>query len=215
MFKLDLHTHSTASPDGGISAEQYAQVLEDGLLDFIAVTDHNSIDHAVHLHELLGEAIIVGEEITAHEGELIGLFLTEAIPPGLTALETAQAIRSQGGLVYLPHPFETVRKGLSPTIVDQIIELVDVIEVFNGRAVFQNKGPQATTVARINGKPGAAASDAHGVKGLGTAFSTIKQSPTAANLVNQLTVAHLTMHRPPLQTLLYPKAHRLKKRFGR
>lgn len=215
MLKVDFHTHSSASPDGGISTEQYAQVLEDGTLDYVAITDHNTTTKALELHSLLGEQIIVGEEITAREGELIGLFLKETIPAGLSALETAQAIRKQGGLVYIPHPFETVRKGIPQSTLEQIMELVDIIEVFNGRAFFQNKGPAATTVARLNHKPGVASSDAHGVKGLGTAYTTIKKKPTKESLLAELKVAHLTMHRPPLHTLLYPKTNRIRKRLYR
>jgi predicted metal-dependent phosphoesterase TrpH len=213
MYKIDLHTHSISSPDGGITPAQYQHVIEDGLLDYIAITDHNKIEQAVELKKSFGNAVIIGEEITAYEGEIIGLFLTDKIPGGMSALETVRAIKEQGGLVYIPHPFETVRKGLSKTNLEQIMHYVDIIEVFNGRAVFQNKGPQATTVARLNNKPGAASSDAHGIKGLTVTFSQITEKPTAKNLVKQLHTSHLTMNRPPLKTLLYPKANRIRKRF--
>lgn len=213
MFKIDLHTHSTGSVDGGISAAQYAQAIENGTLDFIAVTDHDSITHAVQLKKTLGEHIIVGEEISTREGEIIGLFLKEAIPSGLSALEVVQAIHKQDGLVYVPHPFETVRHGVSATVLEHIMEEVDIIEIYNGRAIFQNKGPQATTVARLNNKPGAASSDAHGAKGLGCAYSQLKHKPTSKNLVDELQTAHLMMRHPPLKTLLYPKINRFRKRF--
>lgn len=215
MYKVDLHTHSIASRDGGITPAQYRQVIEDGLLDFIAVTDHNKIDQAVELHEALGDAIIVGEEINAYEGEIIGLFLKERIPRDMSALETVQAIKQQGGLVYIPHPFETVRRGIPKTTLEQIMDKVDIIEVFNGRAVFQNKGPEATTIARLNNKPGAASSDAHGFKGLCATYSQLKHKPTVDTLVNQLQTAHLTMNRPPLKTLLYPKVNRIRKGWQR
>ena len=215
MLKLDLHTHSSTSPDGAITMDQYARVIEDGTLDYVAVTDHDSIAHALELRKMLGDHIIVGEEITSSEGEIIGLFLRSAVPAHLTALETAQEIKRQGGLVYIPHPFETVRKGITAPTLDHIMELVDIIEVYNGRAVLQNKGPKAATTARLHSKPGAASSDAHGVKGLGTAYSAIKEAPTPKNLLSQLETAHLVMKRPPFKTLLYPKANRLKKRFVR
>ncbi len=215
MFKLDLHTHSSASPDGAITVEQYAQIIEDGALDYIAVTDHDTVTKALELQRTLGEHIIIGEEITTTEGEIIGLFLTSPVPPQLSALETVQAIKRQGGLVYIPHPFETVRKGINQVTLDHIIEFVDIIEVYNGRAVLQNKGPQAATIARLKNKPGAASSDAHGAKGLGTAFTNIKDIPTAKNLCSLLETGHLTMHRPPLTSLLYPKVNRLKKRLAR
>ena len=86
MFKVDLHTHSSASHDGGISFEQYQLALSTGLLDAIAVTDHNSIETAQALHELLGDQIIVGEEIMTSQGEIIGLFLKQPIAPGQSAV---------------------------------------------------------------------------------------------------------------------------------
>lgn len=95
MPKIDLHTHSIASKDGAITADDYERMLETGLLDYIAVTDHNRIDFAAELHAKLGEKIIVGEEIKTTEGEIIGLYLTEAIPALLTPEETVQRIKEQ------------------------------------------------------------------------------------------------------------------------
>src|SRR5260370_13768234 len=120
MFRVDLHTHSGGSWEGELQAADYRRAVEQGGLDFIAVTDHNSIDFAAEVHAELGEKIIIGEEVTAREGELMGLFLTEVIPAGLSAAETAAKIHEQGGLVYIPHPFETVRKGLPMAALDAI-----------------------------------------------------------------------------------------------
>lgn len=215
MYKVDLHTHSIASRDGGITPAQYRQTIEDGLLDYIAITDHDKIDQAIKLNQLLGDRIIIGEEISTLEGEIIGLFLTECIPSGLSALDTVKAIKKQAGLVYIPHPLETLRHGLTKTTIEHIISFIDIIEVFNSRAVFQNKGPSATTIARINSKAGAASSDAHGIKGLSTTYSQIEQKPNVKNLVKLLQTAHLTMNRPPLKALLYPKVNRFKKSWNR
>ena len=100
MIKIDLHTHSVGSPDGGITLEEYARLLDDKVLDMIAVTDHDSIEQALVIQNKLGPRIIIGEEITSLEGEIIGLFLNQKVEPGLTAKKTVQAIKSQGGLVY-------------------------------------------------------------------------------------------------------------------
>lgn len=215
MIKVDLHTHSVASRDGGITAAQYQRIIESGELDYIAITDHNKVAFAIELQKTLGDRIIVGEEINTTEGEIIGLFLKEAIPRDQTPAATVAAIKDQGGLVYIPHPFETVRRGLSEASLQQIIKQVDIIEVFNGRAVFQNKGPKATMVARMHNKPGAASSDAHGVKGLVSAYSIIKNAPTVKNLPELLKTGKLTMKHPPLKTLLYPKANRIRKGWKR
>lgn len=215
MFKIDLHTHSSASPDGGITPKGYASLINDGVLDFVAVTDHNTIAGAQDLQRSLGDRIIIGEEITCLEGELIGLFLNKKIIPGLTALDTAKAIRAQGGIVYVPHPLETVRKGLTKDALDTIESFVDIVEVHNGRAVFQNRGPKAHTWARLNGKVVAASSDAHGATGIGHTYSSVAAAPTAANLVKLMSKAHFVVKRPPLHSLFYPKYHRLRKKVER
>lgn len=210
VLKIDLHTHSTASPDGGVSATEYASLLKNRVLDFIAVTDHDRIDMALELQKSLGDHIIVGQEITTTQGELIGLFLNASVQPGLDALTTAKKIVAQGGLVYVPHPFETVRKGISKATLDTIANLVDIVEVHNGRAFFQNKGPEATSWARLHNKASAASSDAHGKKGLGTCYNEVSQPPTAQNLVKLLATSHLSTSRPPIRSLLYPKLNRIR-----
>lgn len=210
MIKIDLHTHSIASPDGGIKPEQYTQALEHSL-DCLAVTDHDNISMAQKLHSSLGNRIIVGQEITTSEGDIIGLFLTSRVEPHQSPLAAAQAIRSQGGLVYVPHPFEIMRAGLSEEALIPIVDLIDIVEIHNGRALFQNHGPKAATWARLNRKASAASSDAHGYKGLGSTYTSIAEIPTAKNLVKLLHKARFTTSRPPLKTLFYPKLQRLSK----
>lgn len=215
MVNIDLHTHSEHSPDGGISAAQYAQLLESGTLQCIAVTDHNSVDFALSLHEQYGDAIIVGSEIMSRDGEIIGLYLRENVSANMSAHETAQAIKAQGGLVYIPHPFETVRHGMHPAALEAITDLVDIIEVCNGRAVFQNRGSQALVWSRLNNVAGAASSDAHGIKGIGDTYTTVSELPTKETLVGLLEKSTRATKRASTRSILYPKYHRLRKKFGK
>lgn len=210
MIKIDLHTHSFGSPDGSITTEQYQQILVDGNLDMIAITDHDEIQAAKEIQSKLGDKIIVGQEITTTEGEITGLFLTDLVKPGLSALATVKAIKEQDGLVYVPHPFETVRKGITREILDQITDYVDIVEVHNGRAFFQNKGPKAAVWARLNNKSVAASSDAHGQKGLGTSFTILPKLPSKETLVELLKAGRVTTGKPPVSSLLYPKLNRLR-----
>src|ERR1700690_3423004 len=99
-ISLDLHTHSILSHDGGVTEADYTTILNHGILDCVAVTDHNQILFAQRLHTRFKNRIIVGEEISTAEGHLIGLFLTRAIAPGLSAEKTAYHIKEQNGLVY-------------------------------------------------------------------------------------------------------------------
>ena len=214
MYKVDLHTHSIASVDGGIKPEQYAKALESEMLDYIAITDHDRIDFALGLNKALGDKIIVGQEVTTADGDIIGLFLHEPIEAGLRAVQAAQKIHDQGGLVYIPHPFETVRSGITVETLDELAELVDIVEVFNGRAVFQNHGPKAAAWAKSHGKAGASSSDAHGFKGLGNSYSVINEAPSRGALVNNLSMQSLAHRSAPLYTLLYPKLNRALKKMG-
>ncbi len=213
MYKIDLHTHSVASPDGGITAEQYARALSSGMLDLVAVTDHNSIDFATQLKDHLGEHIIVGEEIMTTSGEIIGLYLTEAIRPGLSPLETVKKIKDQDGLVYIPHPFESIRHGLHPAVMEELHDFIDIVEVVNGRAFWQNRSAQTAIWVRLNHSRSAASSDAHGFKGLGRTFTQTKSLPNRGSLLDEIAHGTPMTERPTTRALLYPKYHRLRKKL--
>lgn len=213
MFKVDLHTHSIASHDGGISALQYERALNTGLLDMIAITDHNTTEFALQMQQQLGDRIIVGEEIMTTRGEIIGLYLTQTIPSGLTPTETIEQIRSQGGIVYVPHPFETIRSGLSPSVLEEIASTIDLIEICNGRAFLQNRSSQTVVWSRLNNVTGAASSDAHGSLGLGKTYSSLPEIPTKENLIELLQRATHHTGRPSARSLLYPKYHKLRKKI--
>lgn len=190
---------------------QYRAVLESGRLDCIAITDHNRIDFATQAKTQLGERIIVGEEIMTNAGEIVGLYLHEQIEPGLSPEDTVAAIRAQDGLVYIPHPFETVRKGLHPAALERIQADVDIIEVCNGRAFLQNRGEQALVWAKLNQIAPAASSDAHGVRGLGRTYTSLRSAPVRETLLDQLLGSTLHTGRPGIRSLLYPKYHKIRK----
>jgi predicted metal-dependent phosphoesterase TrpH len=213
-YAIDLHTHSIASPDGSLGLEDYQSILEQGRLQYVAITDHNTIEMAQYVQSQLGEAIIVGEEITTNEGEIIGLYLTRPIAPTATAQDAVRAIKAQGGLVYVPHPFETVRKGISPQTLQKIARDIDIIEVHNGRAIFQNFSKDALGWGKTHNVPGAASSDAHGRAGWGRTCSIIEQVPTRDNLSGQLGFAQLHRGFVGARGIMYPKLNRIRKRFG-
>jgi len=209
MPRVDLHTHSIASPDGGLTLQDYRSMLESGRLDAVAITDHNRIDFALNARAEIGNAIIVGEEITAREGEIVGLYLNEPVPAGLSALETAELIRGQGGLVYIPHPFETARKGLLKTTLDEIAAYIDIVETHNGRTL-QNRGRQAGEWATAHKLPGASSSDAHGQRGWGNTASELEQLPTRETLAALLDGATLNTASTGFVGRLYPKLNRVR-----
>lgn len=215
-YKVDLHTHSYGSPDGGLSLEAYRSMLASCNLDYVAITDHNTVETAVEIQKklgTLGRKIIVGEEITTIEGEIIGLYLTRTIPQKLSPEETIGQIHAQGGLVYIPHPFETVRSGISLETLKRILTTIDVIETCNGRAVFQDKSVLAKTLAVTHSIATAASSDAHGSRGWDRTYSVLTEPPTRDNLVSLLRAASFQEGKVGLG-ILYPKFNRLKRLLG-
>ncbi len=211
-YKLDLHTHSYGSRDGSLQVKDYRFFLQNGLLDHIAITDHNCIETALTIQKELaelGKRIIVGEEIMTTQGELVGLFLSKLIPAGLTPLETSRLIHAQGGLVYVPHAFETVRSGLSAPALNEIAQDIDIVETFNGRAVFQNRSKVASLWAKQNARSAAASSDAHGRFGWGYTYSVVEAVPDHENLPRLLSAATYSKQYVGWG-ILYPKFNRLK-----
>ena len=214
MVKIDLHTHSTASPDGGISADQYEEAIIKGVVDMVAITDHNRIDFAKKLAKKFGDKIIVGEEILTTGGEIIGLYLEEKIPANLTPIDTIRLIKEQGGLVYIPHPLETFRNGLQINTLEEILDFIDIVEIGNGRAVFQSKYAQILVWSNLNHLAGAASSDAHGKHGLGHTYTSVSELPTKNNIKELLIKGTPILKRPTLRALLYPKYYRIIQRYS-
>lgn len=214
MYKVDLHTHSVASSDGGISLYQYQYILEEQILDVLAITDHGTTDFALNAQQVLGSSrVIAGQEIMTSAGEIIGLFLKATISDGLSPEATIDNIKAQNGLVYIPHPFETIRHGLHPEILESLVNSVDIIEVCNGRAFLQNRGQQSVVWARLNHKPGAAGSDAHSLKGVGRTYNNLSDKPNQSNLAELLRRGTIITKRPLASALLAPKFNRIKKKI--
>jgi predicted metal-dependent phosphoesterase TrpH len=212
MYKLDLHTHSIASPDGSLTLSDYQKILESNSLSYIAVTDHNTLDFASKAADKLGSRIIVGEEIMTSDGEIIGLYLNKPIPAGLSAQTAMERIRAQGGLVYIPHPFLKKRHGLTQAILDSVQEHIDIMEVFNGRAILQNKSLSAKKWAETHNIAGASSSDAHGLHGWGRTYTLVDKAPTLHNLKDILKTADQHQQKVGVIGAMYPKANRFKKR---
>jgi predicted metal-dependent phosphoesterase TrpH len=117
-------------------------------------------------------------------------------------------------VVYVPHPFETVRKGIKPAALYKIADLVDIMEMYNGRALFQNKSAESEAWARAHHNPGAASSDAHGRIGWGNTYSEIGVVPTAATLATALQRARYNKELVGFRGIAYPKYNRLRKWLG-
>jgi glycosyltransferase involved in cell wall biosynthesis len=172
LLDVDLHMHTDHSGDCATPVEVLLQTAQAQGLGAIAVTDHNEVSGALAARELAadyGVKVIVAEEVkTASQGEVIGLFIEERIPRGMTLAETVAEIRRQGGLVYVPHPFDRMHAVPDYEHLLGIVEDVDAIEVYNPRVAIGSFNEEAARFAAKYRIPGGAGSDAHVAQGLGS-----------------------------------------------
>jgi len=170
--RVDCHLHTMWSGDSTTTPEELAAAVATTGIDVLCITDHNEIRGAVDLRHDLGCRVVVGEEVKTHAGELIGLFLTERVPAGLPAAEAAAAIRAQGGLVYVPHPFDPMRRNLAGPALIELADagLLDAIEAFNAKTSSPSLNRQAEAFATEHGLAAGAGSDAHVPAALGAAY---------------------------------------------
>jgi predicted metal-dependent phosphoesterase TrpH len=168
----DLHMHTSFSHDCSIPPEELVAHAEEQGLGAIAVTDHNVFGGALAAVEAARDReliVIPGEEVkTGGDGEVIGLFLEEEIPRGMSFAETVAAIREQGGLVYVPHPFDRMHSIPSPATLSRHLADIDVFEVYNARLLFEAYNDEALRFARKYNLTEGAGSDAHVLQGVGT-----------------------------------------------
>jgi predicted metal-dependent phosphoesterase TrpH len=168
----DLHLHTSWSHDCQIEVAELLDHAEGVGLGAIAVTDHNVFGGALEAAALARDrelTVIPGEEVkTDSQGEVIGLFLREEIPRGMSFGDTIAAIREQGGIVYLPHPFDRIHTCPDPATIHRHLAEIDVLEVYNARLLFETYNDEALRFARKYGLQMGAGSDAHVLQGVGT-----------------------------------------------
>jgi len=173
LIEVDLHMHTDHSGDCATPVDVLIQTARDRGLGAIAITDHNEVSGALEARKLAEELgdikVIVAEEVkTAEQGEVIGLFLEERIPKGLTMAETIAEIRRQGGLVYVPHPFDRFHSVPDYEHLLDIVEEIDLLEVFNPRVALTSFNEEAVRFATKYRIVPAAGSDSHVAQGLGS-----------------------------------------------
>ncbi len=192
--RMDCHLHTALSGDAVTTIDQLAERVQAEHLDVVCITDHNVTAAAIAAAERgIGARVIIGEEIRTRDGDLIGLFLTERIPYVLPLDEAVRLIRDQGGLVYLPHPFDPGRSSLRAAAQRLCASgVADVIEVFNAKVEDQRYNDQAVALAARFGLPGAAGSDAHDPDGIGAAYLELPDFDGPAEFLAALQRAEIT-----------------------
>jgi len=214
LLKADFHIHTEYSMDSNTPLEKViSRCLETGI-NCIAISDHGTIEGAVKMQSLAPFPVIVAEEILTSIGDIIGMFLKETIPSGLSVEQVISRIRAQGGLVYIPHPFDTLfRHALGGKMLEVLAEQIDIIEVFNARSPFPWYSAKALAFAEKYGIAKSAGSDAHTPGEIGNAYVEMPEFNGKDDFLNALAKGKIFGH------MTNPLLHfasawtRLKKQF--
>ena len=199
----DLHMHTEHSHDCAVPVPDLLDHAERIGLGAIAVTDHNVFSGAQEAVELARDrplTVIPGEEVKTDAGEVIGLFLSEEIPRGMSWADTIAAIREQGGVVYLPHPFDRLHTIPDAGTLHRHLAEIDIFEVYNARLLFEAFNDEALRFARKYNLTMGAGSDAHVLQGVGTGLVRLRAFETAEEFLISLRSAEI-VRRP--KSLLY------------
>jgi predicted metal-dependent phosphoesterase TrpH len=189
---VDFHIHTRFSRDSILTEERFIEKAIERGLTHVAITNHNNVEGAIAVRDKVRDlgltdrlTVILGEEVSTSDGEVVGVFLTKTIPRGLSANETADEIHRQGGLVSIPHPFDPfrgshIKEGPLRNLAD--VGKIDMVEVFNCRVTLQQHNIEAAEFAKRYGIPGIAASDSHSSFEVAMAFNAMPAFETADEL---------------------------------
>jgi predicted metal-dependent phosphoesterase TrpH len=195
---VDLHCHTSASFDSLADPAKVVAAAADRGLTHLIVTDHDVVTGALRARDAApaGLTVIIGQEIRTKAGDLIAAFIERPIERGLTATDAIAAVRDQGGLVGLPHPYDRLRSSiLRDALHESVMSLVDWIEVHNARLVGRGN-ERAAEAAREHERPGVAVSDAHTVMEVAVAYTVLDGDPTTpAGMLAALPAAELVTGR--------------------
>jgi len=194
--RVDLHSHTMWSGDSTTTPEEVHEAVVEAGLDVLCITDHNAIRGAQELAAQLPCRVIIGEELRTHAGEIIGLFLTERIPFGTPPAEAARSIRAQGGLVYIPHPFDPMRRNLAEPALVELAEagLIDALEVINAKTSLRSLNERAGAFAASYDIAAGAGSDAHVPLALGSAYVEMPDFDGPAEFLRSLRQGRVVGH---------------------
>ena len=179
---IDLHCHTAASFDSLADPTKVVRAAAARGLTHLVITDHDRVDGAYRARDAAPAelTVIIGEEVRTADGDLIAAFLEDPVAPGMSAAETVAAVRAQGGVVGIPHPFDRFRGSLSKSAtLDALAPLVDWVEVHNARLVGSGN-LCAAEFAHEHDLPGVAVSDAHAVLEVGVAYTALVGDPSSA-----------------------------------
>jgi len=180
-----MHCHTRLSADSLNDPRRLVETAASRGIGALCVTDHNGLKNALALSQMsdLPIKVIPSEEVKTSEGEIIGYFLWELVPKGLSPEETVKRIKGQGGLVCVPHPFDTLRTAsrLQTPALDRLVQQdsIDILEVFNARSLHHTDNDRALQYAKKHNLAMSAGSDAHTLMEVGRAYMEVPDFTSA------------------------------------
>jgi len=191
-----MHSHSMWSGDSTTTPDELERAVVESGVDVLCITDHNTITGAVALADRLPCRVIVGEEVRTNAGEVIGLFIDERLPMGTSPATAAASVRQQGGVVYVPHPFDPMRRNLTERALVELCDagLVDALEVLNAKTSLGHLNDRAAAFASERGLAHGAGSDAHVPDALGAAYVEMPDFDGPADFVAKLREGRVVGH---------------------
>ena len=213
-IRVELHCHTNWSPDCGIDPAKLLETACRKGLDMIAITDHNQIGGAFEARDIRSFPVIVGEEIKTDRGELLGYFLQEYIPPGMSVIDTARAIMEQGGIVSVPHPFDRYRSSaIGRDALFEIASELDMIEIFNSRNIKLEDNAAARNFQEARELVPAVGSDAHSLIEIARSYQEIEPFNDAREFLAVMAHAKFTTRKSSNLIHFISTYQKLRKRY--
>ena len=215
LWQVELHSHTHWSKDCVVDFDTIIRRCEKLGIDRIAITDHNTADGALAMQKIAPDLVIVGEEIMTTQGELLGYFMKESIPEGLSPEETIRQLRDQGAVISVAHPFDRLRKGAwREEDLLRIIDKVDAIESFNARCLFPQDNERALVFAAKHNLIGTIGSDAHSRVEYGRALARVQPFEGAADFLESLRTAEFVPRYSSFIVHFHSKTAKWSKKLG-
>ena len=216
MLKADLHIHTEYSMDCGTPLHKIIERCQELGINCIAIADHGTVEGALEMQRIAPFKIIVAEEILTPYGEIMGMFLKESVPSGLSVEQTIARIRAQDGIVCIPHAFDVLRpSALNPKVIEEIAREIEVIEVFNARSLLHHSSEKVLAFARKYDIAQSAGSDAHVPSSIGDAYVEMPEFEGRSDFIQALNKGKIIGRRTNPLTHFASAWNKLKNRAWR
>jgi predicted metal-dependent phosphoesterase TrpH len=213
VIRADFHIHTKYSMDCEMALEDIVNRCLKMNLDCIAVSDHGTIEGAMKMQEIAPFKVIVAEEVLTPNGEIMGMFLQETIPSGISVDQAIMRISEQGGVVCLPHPFDPFRGlSLKSEEIDVLAKKIDIVEVFNARSPINSTADKALDYALKHNLPTTAGSDSHSLGEIGRTYVEMPDFNTIEEFLDALRQGKISQHKASIFVHLNTTLTKLKKK---